>query len=401
MVPSRWLLLLAASVAPPRLPCSRLNITVDHRSLLVSERLQHLLPYAPFRQTKYQRRYIDHDSSSLAIDRTSSSPSFDVGDPTALEFLQREGFVVFASVASAQELSTAERLMWQFLGHFGALQTNSSTWNSIRANQFGLISSYGAGQSQFSWYLRCLHKVRHAFAFIWGTEDLIADFGGFGVFLPWARTAEAWYHVDQNAGSRPGLQAFQAFISLYDQNESTGGLVVVPRSKTHHAAFCNRSMGYWGAPPTHHFLYAPPNDPSLALGQRVLVKCRAGDMVVWDSRTLHCNTNSRERGDMAYGHANGSEQSDQKQLARTQLQRAIALVALSPRRFATEEVLKQRRLAVRMYQTTSHWVSRAKLINLPVRHVTARRMFLVRFFYTPLLLVTFHFFPNLGLQIRS
>jgi hypothetical protein len=264
--------------------------------------------------------------------------------------------------------------MWDFLERFGSLRNNASTWHRIRANQFGLISSYGAGQSQFAWFIRSLQKVRQAFAFMWGTDDLIADFGGFGVFLPLTRTAEAWYHVDQNSGSRPGLQTYQSFVSLYEQNDSTGGLVVVPRSKWHHAAFCNRSMAYWGLPPTHHFLHAPPDDPNLALGRPVFVRANAGDMVVWDSRTLHCNTNSRPRSEWALGddgddkerHTVGATdpkqqqqpQQQQQQQQQQQLQRVIALVALSPRKFATEEVMKKRRSAVVRRQTTSHWASR-------------------------------------------
>ena len=34
------------------------------------------------------------------------------------------------------------------------------------------------------------------------------------------RLGEAWFHTDQNAASRPGLQTVQSFTSLFDQEPS-------------------------------------------------------------------------------------------------------------------------------------------------------------------------------------
>jgi len=40
----------------------------------------------------------------------------------------------------------------------------------------------------------------------------------------------------------------------------------------------------------HRFLMLPPNDPLLRSSPPHLVRCRAGDALLWDSRTVHCNT---------------------------------------------------------------------------------------------------------------
>jgi|ERR1712232_927132 len=199
----------------------------------------------------------------------------------------------------------------------------------------GLMNSRGAGQCNMSWYVRTRPKVRGAFEQIWSTADLICSFDGFNVFRPWhhgfMKTEGGWFHVDQGR-TVTGHQCVQGMVSLLDQSPKTGGLVVIPGS--HHAheevmRFAQDDGDY----------VALPADAELLNQAWRLVTCRAGDLVLWDSRCVHCNSPAIQQPDSA---AN-------------ELMRAAVYVCMTPRSFASEEALRVRRAGYEMHATTSHW----------------------------------------------
>ena len=129
-----------------------------------------------------------------------------------IEFFNKQGYVIFKNVATKKEVDIAKDLLWDYFeSRFKAFQSKVETWDRIPANEYGIILQFGIGQSDFMWYLRTLPHVRQLFAKLWdiNESDLIVDFGGPVVFRPvnctkrW-RTAEKWFHVDQNAGTYPG-----------------------------------------------------------------------------------------------------------------------------------------------------------------------------------------------------
>ena len=77
------------------------------------------------------------------------------------------------------------------------------------------------------------------------------------------------------------------------QDEHTGAFVVVPRSHDDHLGVTQRVYEDKWIDPDTQFLMVPPNDQIL-LGTTHppphVVRVRAGDSVLWDSRTVHCNT---------------------------------------------------------------------------------------------------------------
>ena len=80
----------------------------------------------------------------------------------------------------------------------------------------------------------------------------------------------------------------QSFTSLYDQDETTGAFVVVPRSWEEHAGVTRRVRAARPeTDPAQQFLMLADNDPALLrpAAPPHLVRCRAGDAVLWDSRT--------------------------------------------------------------------------------------------------------------------
>merc|ERR1711879_407068 len=112
---------------------------------------------------------------------------------------------------------------------------------------------------------------------IWGTQDLLTSFDGINIFRPWhygfQKTFGGWFHVDQGR-TKEGLHAVQGFVSLYDQHERTGGLVVVPGSHKRHAEVIA------SAEDDRDFVALTEEDPILRM-RRQLVTCQAGDLVLW------------------------------------------------------------------------------------------------------------------------
>jgi hypothetical protein len=99
------------------------------------------------------------------------------------------------------------------------------------------------------------------------------------------------------------------------------------------------------------WLPIPSGDPELA-GPKRLVGCRAGDLVLWDSRTVHCSVPGSVTSAKRPSAAAASEAAAGPGRG---LARVAALVAMTPRAFATEEVLALRRAAVPLARTLSHW----------------------------------------------
>lgn len=89
-------------------------------------------------------------------------------------------------------------------------------------------------------------------------------------------------HVDQNPVTHPGFFNVQAMIALRDMNESTGTLAVIPKSPL----FFHEYIA-WTKPGDGYVEYQREMLPTFA-GLRL----KAGEIVIWDSRTTH----SRFRG---------------------------------------------------------------------------------------------------------
>ena len=347
--------------------------------------------------TKRSFMPVHHGQDLLrSVDFDAETPRFNVNSPHELwdgvAFLRREGYAVFSGVASPDEVSTAEDLMWDYFESLGVgiLRGDPKTWDEIPANEYGILLQFGIGQSAAMWHIRTLPNIHKVFSAVWGTDDLIVDFGGAVIFRPlvsncterW-RTAEGWMHVDHNARRRPGLQTIQSSFLLTPQNKSNGGLVVIPRSWKHHDAVSHRASTYWNAADDNHFLLIPPGDPVLESAQPRFVAAERGDLVMWDSRTVHCNTagepsltptgfpevqNENVRADHQTMQATVEGESLEFQNISPfmcnatseftnirSLRRLAALVSMAPRSMATEDVLALRRKAVHNRQTTTHW----------------------------------------------
>lgn len=230
-------------------------------------------------------------------------------DEAAYKYLDDHGYVVIANALDAEQVSIAQDHFWNFveLTSGGEVQrSNPQTWNQKAwpgNSENGLFETDGVGQSVFLWYVRSRPKVVRAFQHVWSLADpadLLMSFDGCCAFLPTSvdasqRTLGGWYHTDQNGGTT-GSNRFcvQGFVALTDQDSKTGGLSVLPGSHHRHAElFKSWSDGRVQA--MRDFCILARNEPMLGGGEAEgtirprLVHAKAGDLVLWDSRCVHCN----------------------------------------------------------------------------------------------------------------
>lgn len=276
------------------------------------------------------------------------SPRFESDDPALVEYLDEHGYVVIKSVASAEEIETATRLLWKFLkDQIGMMRTKPRSWTQVNFQNVGIRSNGilafgGIQQSEFLWYIRLLPKVKEPFEKIFGTSDLITSFDGGNIFRPWhsysadsnSKTECGWWHVDQGKLLR-GRHAVQGLVTLQDVNTETGGFCVIPGSHRYHDELLEE-INMRGE---KNFVYIPSSFHALQEKQ-IMPFCRAGDLILWDSRTIHCNTPA-----LVYP---ASKPTDS-------FLRTVAYVCMTPSSFASPEVIAKRKLIFELGDGTSHW----------------------------------------------
>ena len=78
----------------------------------------------------------------------------------------------------------------------------------------GVIQHYRIGHQPFVWKLRTEQSVQLPFKEIFGTNDLVASFDGWG-YMPKNvnRRHVNWFHVDQ-APKDPGFKSVQGVVAL-------------------------------------------------------------------------------------------------------------------------------------------------------------------------------------------
>lgn len=272
------------------------------------------------------------------------TPSFSSFNEEARTHLEDNGYVVINDVMDADQLIHARELMWQFLETRcpDIVRNDPATWETPRwpaQPSNGIVSA--GGQSQVSWFTRVLPKVRETFAALWRDDNLLCSFDTFNVFRPWhnkpeLKTMGGWFHVDQNWARLPNMECVQGLVTLLDADSTTGGLTVIPASHKEFEPIAQR-MGVSAG--RGHFIPIDVRDPVRKLPIK-LVTARAGSLLLWDSRTVHCNMPAVE----------GPRQPPEGELLRM-----VVYVCMTPRSKATHDVLRQRASAYESNASTSHW----------------------------------------------
>lgn len=286
--------------------------------------------------------------------RYEEVPRFKAGSADSVRYLEEQGFVVIRNALTQAQSTEALGLLWDYLEELGTGidRTNVDTWGDDKwptAVHGGILPSYGIGHSKAQWFIRGQSAVQETFAAVWNDSDLLTSFDGVALWRPWThnptwRTNDgpSWMHIDQHPIGRPGKHCVQGLVNLIDSSPATGGNVVIPGS---HKRFESIPQVYPDRlarihPSIDHFRF-PNQDELLADTQPIQAHMEAGDMLLWDSRTIHCSSPGTETPP------------DNKQLLR-----AASLICMMPRAKSNPKVLAQRQAAVSNCTSTTNWSDR-------------------------------------------
>mmetsp|Transcript_19136 Transcript_19136/g.32030 ORF Transcript_19136/g.32030 Transcript_19136/m.32030 type:complete len:190 (-) Transcript_19136:1960-2529(-) len=141
-------------------------------------------------------------------------------------------------------------------------------------------------------------------------------------------------HVDQGRTLR-GKQCIQGLVTLTDVSEGTGGFCCIPGSHHHHDELMDTCV-----PVSNNDNYVKiPGDFHGLTAEQVLPRCKAGDMILWDSRTFHCSTPALVI----------------PTIEPDQLLRMASYVCMVPADLANEEIIEKRVDMYRCNITGTHW----------------------------------------------
>jgi ectoine hydroxylase-related dioxygenase (phytanoyl-CoA dioxygenase family) len=210
-----------------------------------------------------------------------------------------------------------------------------------------LFQHWGAGQSQVAWDVRQNPEVVKVFREFWKCEDLLTGKDGVGFGLMPEATNKGWHHKNwmhsDQSYTVEGFKCMQTWLTALDVEEGDSTLSLLLGSHKLHAEFAQifgiKDKGNWYKLTAEQQQWYTNNGCEL-----VNVTCKAGDMVCWDSRTIHCGKGPDK------GRANPKE-------------RIIVYVSMQPRVMAKGSDLKKKRKAVEELRTTTHWAAKPKLFG--------------------------------------
>ncbi|KAF2159296.1 hypothetical protein M409DRAFT_71081 [Zasmidium cellare ATCC 36951] len=256
--------------------------------------------------------------------------------------LIEDGFVVLKGVLSQGKAQSYVVRMYKWLESFpfGFKRDDPSTWkpqclpNNMKG---GMYHDYAVQHEKFMWDARCEPSVVEPFQKLWGTEDLLVSFDGMNLTFPVnpRPTSAPWPHVDQSP-LRKGMQCVQGILNLAPNGPKDGGLVVLKKSsKLNELFFKTHTMkeGSTWSPADWYGFSQEDVEWFQAKGCEMVKVCAdPGDLVLWDSRTVHYNV-----------------------LPETDNTRAVMYICYSPARFASEEDLQEKATLFHERTGTTHW----------------------------------------------
>ena len=157
-----------------------------------------------------------------------------------------------------------------------------------------LIQHHSIGHAQFIWDIRQNPNVKKVFEDIWKTSNLLVSYDGLSVHLPQPPNrfgksrgyyrGNDWFHVDQSF-TKKKFECVQGFVSLYDVNQGDATFEYREGSVALHSKFGDK-FGITDKTDWYKISKQSEIDFYSELPRRRLL-CKAGDMVLWDSRLLH------------------------------------------------------------------------------------------------------------------
>ena len=283
----------------------------------------------------------------------------------ALVMLREKGVAVVTSVLGDDESIVFRHGIWELAEHLTSLFTRPMepvlreapwtwyNWHELSPTKGMLVQHYGVGHAQVLWDIRQHPQVAKVFADIYSimsgseikTTDMITSFDAFSLLPEPEHTNRGWdnenvsgLHVDQGSTSSE-FQYYQGLVNLEKVEIGGATFEVVPGSHKIHAelfsTFGLTIKKNWHILDTQQLQFL--KEQKL---ETVRILAGQGDMILWDSRTVHCG------GRVVKG----------REICTT---RVVSYVCMVPRSRASEKTLAKRIACIEVpegqeLRTTTH-----------------------------------------------
>lgn len=265
------------------------------------------------------------------------------------ETIQTFGVAIIPKVINEEECNSMLTGVHQFFEHITQNWDvpfkidDQNTWrefyNLLPLHNM-LVQHWGIGHNQASWDLRQNPKIVDVFAALWNCkrEDLLVSFDGLSFQLPPEKTGKGWankpwYHTDQSY-TRNEFECCQSWITGLDVNEGDATLMFLEGSNNYHGDFAKhfniKDKDDWYKLKDEEIKFYKDKGC-----QECRIICGKGDLVLFDSRLIHCGGNPPK----------GRNQENF---------RCVAYLCYLPRKGTSEANLKKKRKYFNEMRTTKH-----------------------------------------------
>ncbi|OJJ44458.1 hypothetical protein ASPZODRAFT_135283 [Penicilliopsis zonata CBS 506.65] len=272
--------------------------------------------------------------------------------------LMSQGYVVVKQAISSEKAQYYQQKAFDWLKSFdtGLDLNDPSTWTAENLpiqSSINTFTNYGVSHEKFMWEARMEPGVVEAFSRIWGTDQLLVSFDALNITFPNRvdkPIQKPWPHVDQSPFRR-GVHCIQGIINLSHAGAEDGSLMLYPRSNTLTETFFDTQTdpSTWEKKDYRTFTEKEMAWFHAKGLQPIKVHAEPGDLILWDSRTIHW----------------GGEPSPDSNTIRT-----VIYASYSPARLAAPEALEAKKEAFARSLNTTHWaheniVVRPQFLLLP------------------------------------
>jgi hypothetical protein len=280
---------------------------------------------------------------------------------TLKETIDKYGVGILPPVLTKEELDAMNSGMWDYLEtvtsnfEIPINRNDKKTWGEffrLLPLHSMLMQHYQIGQAQYVWNLRQNPKIVDVFATLWKCtpEDLLVSFDGAS-FNPPPETIKrgwrgnvSWLHTDQSF-QRNDFECVQSWITGFDVDDGDATLTFLEGSNVFHEDCMkefniSRPDDWYRLSPVEIDFYMKTKGC-----RQKYIKCPAGSMVFWDSRTIHA----------------GAEPSKERRKPNL---RNVVYICMMPKHMSTPRNNQMRKEAFDTMRVTNHNVCRTKIFPI-------------------------------------
>ena len=257
--------------------------------------------------------------------------------------LHSQGYAVVKGAIPHERAVQYQQRAFDWVTSFGTPldMKNPATWKAENLpvqSKLNTFDNYGVIHEKFMWDARLEPGVVDAFAKIWETDELLVSFDSLNITFPNREDKPPrapWPHIDQSPLKR-GMHCIQGIINLSSAGPEDGSLMCLPRSNTYNDEFFDTQTDPkdWEKKDWRRFSEKEMDWWASKGLKPIKVQAEPGDLILWDSRTVHW----------------GGEPTTKSDVIRT-----VIYASYSPARLATKEALEEKVRVFNVHGATTHW----------------------------------------------